>query len=202
MEDFPPNRKTDSKPEEKQVKQVTTGNVVRKKKSLRKQFSETFVAGDAKSATNYVIFDVLVPAAKDMITEAFSAGINNLFYGDRGRRRGSTPPQAGPTGYINYAGMRPQQTAPQRAMSRQSRARHNFDEIVLESRVEAETVLDSLYDILNKYDVITVSDLYELVGIPSHHTDQKWGWGNLQGAGVTRLREGYLLDLPDPLPLN
>lgn len=71
----------------------------------------------------------------------------------------------------------------------------------MESRPEAETVLDNLYDILNKYDVVSVSDLYELVGITPQHTDQKWGWTTLQGAGVSRMRDGYLLNLPEPQPL-
>lgn len=202
MEQFPPNRKT---AEDKKVEQVTKGKVVQKKKSLRKQFAEVFVGGDAKTATQYTIFEVMIPAARDMIYEAVSEGFRNLMFGSTGggRRRGASPPQAGPTGYQAYQKMyASNQSSPQRAISRTSRARHNFDEIVLESRKEAEIVLDNLYDILNKYDVVSVSDLYSLVGVQAQHTDQKWGWTTLQGAGVTRLRDGYLLDLPDPQPLG
>lgn len=204
MEEFPPNRKTAGTPQgQKDVKQVVTGNVVRKKKSLRKQFTEVFVGGDARTAVQYTIFEVMVPAARDMIYEAVSEGFRNLMFGaSGGRRRGVTPPQAGPAGYQSYQKMYTGNPGtPQRAISRQSRARHNFDEILLESRPEAETVLDNLYDILNKYDVVSVSDLYELVGITPQHTDQKWGWTTLQGAGVSRMRDGYLLNLPEPQPL-
>lgn len=203
--EFPPNSersKTNVK-EDKNITQIVSKGATRRKKSLRKQFSETFVAGDAKTAVRYVLFDVLLPAAKDMIVEAGSQGIEKLIFGDS-RRRGSTHPQTGPTGHISYnrysAGSRV--TGPQRAISRQARARHNFDEIILDQRTEAEEVIDRLFDLVSKYDSATVADLYELVGLASTHTDHKWGWTDLYGAGISRIRGGYLLDLPEPQPID
>jgi hypothetical protein len=199
--EFPPNSETSKKgvPDGKNINPVVTGSAVRRRKSLRKQFSETFVAGDFRSAVQYVLFDVLLPAAKDMVVEAGSQGIEKLIFGDT-RRRGSTPPQSGPTGHISYNryAMGSRLSGPQRAMSRQARARHNFDEIVLDQRSEAEEVIDRLFDLVSRYEAATVADLYELVGLASVHTDNKWGWTDLTGAGVSRVRGGYLLDLPDP----
>lgn len=204
--EFPPNSETSKKATvtDKNITPVVSdGKAVRRKKSLRKQFSETFVAGDAKTAVRYVIFEVLLPAAKDMVVEAGSQGIEKLIFGES-RRRGSTPPQAGPTGYISYNRMSSggRNSGPSRAISRQARARHNFDEIVLDGRVEAEEVIDRLFDLVSRYESATVADLYELVGLGSSHTDHKWGWTDLHGSGVTRVREGYLLDLPEPEPLG
>ena len=203
--EYPPNSDTSKEPpqEEKDLKQVTSGTVKRKKKSLRKQFTETFVGGDAKTALHYVVFDVLIPAAKDMIADAGSQGIEKLIFGDS-RRRGASPPQAGPTGFVSYNryAMGSRQTAPQRVMSRQARSRHDFDEIILDERGEAEEVIDRLFEVVSRYGSATVADLYELVGLPWSHTDNKWGWTNLQGAGVSRVRSGFLLDLPEPEPLN
>jgi hypothetical protein len=73
---------------------------------------------------------------------------------------------------------------------------------VLTSRAEAEDVIDRLFDLVGKYDTASVADLYELVGFDSAHTDYKWGWTDLRGAGVAKVREGYLLDLPDPTPIG
>jgi hypothetical protein len=87
-------------------------------------------------------------------------------------------------------------------MSQRGRAKHDFDEIVLDQRSEAEEVIDRLYDVVNKYEQATVADLYDLVGLSSNHTDHKWGWTDLRGSGVSRIRDGYLLDLPDPEPLD
>lgn len=201
---FPPNSEASKKTSDKNVEQVTSGEVIRKKKSLRSQLKDTFIAGDLKTSVRYVAFDILLPTLRDMIWEAGSGGIEKLIFGDS-RRRGATTPQAGPTGYVSYnrygmSGGRG--SAPQRAMSRTARARHDFDEIVLESRVEAEEVIDQLFDLVSRYESATVADLYELVGLPSTHTDHKWGWADLRGAGVTRVRDGYLLDVPGPIPLT
>jgi hypothetical protein len=94
------------------------------------------------------------------------------------------------------------QSGPHRAISRQARSRHNFDEIVLDQRAEAEEVIDRLFDVVNRYESATVADLYELVGLSSTHTDNNWGWTDLTGAGVSRIRGGYLLDLPEPEPFE
>lgn len=202
--EFPPNSEASKRIIDKDVQRVTSGETVRRKKSLRKQFSETFIAGDIKTAIRYVMFDVLLPAAKDMIVEAGSTGIEKWIFGDSRRHRGSTIPVSGPTGYVSYNrySMGSRMTAPQRVMSRQARARHDFDEIVLESRTEAEEVIDRLFDLVSRYESATVADLYELVGLASTHTDHKWGWSDIRGAGVSRVRDGYLLDLPDPHPLD
>lgn len=188
--------------EEKDIKRVTSDEPIRRRKPLRKRFSETFVAGDAKSAFNYVMFDVLIPAAKDMVAEAGAQGIEKLIFGDH-RKRGSSPPNAGPTGYVSYNRYSMgKQNGPQRALSRQARARHDFDEIILPSRPEAEKVIDSLFEVVSRYGVASIADLYELVGLSSTHVDNKWGWEDLRGAGITRVRGGFLLDLPEPESLG
>ena len=203
--EFPPNSEISKKRknQEKDITPVVSGNAVRRKKSLRKQFSETFVAGDARIAIRYVAFDVLLPAAKDMVVESFTQGIEKLIFGDS-RRRGSTQPLAGPTGYVSYNrySMGDRSSGPSRALSRQARSRHNFDEIILADRVEAEEVIDKLFELVSRYESASVADLYELVGLNSTHTDHKWGWADLHGAGVSRIRGGYLLDLPEPEPLD
>jgi len=203
--EFPPNSDASRRnvAEEKEINPVVKSGAVRRRKSLRRQFSETFVAGDFRSATQYVVLDVLLPAAKDMILEAVNAGMEKLILGES-RRRGMRTPQSGPTGYVTYNrySSPSRLTSPQRVLSRQARARHNFDEIVLEDRSEAEEVIDRLYDLVSRYESASVADLYELVGLASSHTDHKWGWSDLHGAGVSRIRGGYLLDLPEPEPLD
>lgn len=88
-------------------------------------------------------------------------------------------------------------------MSRRARANFDFDEIILPTRVEADQVLERMFDLLDKYEIVTVADLYDLVGVDSNYTDEKYGWEDLRGADVDRLsRGGYLLDLPRPEPLR
>lgn len=218
--EFPSNRHKDkqdkeplkaAKPEEKKqkVEKVIQSDVVRRKKPLGKRFTETFVGGDAKGVWAFVALDVLVPAAKDMFADAVSQGVERMIYGEaqsRGRRTGRRP--GGNEPYISYnrmSGSRrlgPPDDRSRDVMSRRARATHDFDEIILATRVEADEVLDRLYDLVGKYESATVADLYDLVGISGSYTDDKWGWVDLRGAGVVRVRNGYLLDLPKPEPLD
>jgi hypothetical protein len=88
-------------------------------------------------------------------------------------------------------------------LSRRSRARGAFDELIIPSRQEAEEVIERMFDILSRYGAVSVADLYELTGVQSSHTDMKWGWAELRGAKAVRLRQGgFLLDLPEPEPLD
>ena len=208
--DFPPNSqkaKGEAPETPKRVERVTTAEAVRRRPSLGKQFKSTFLAGDMKTSLHYVVFNVLLPAAKDAMVDAASSGIEKLIYGEaRGGRRRSGGPVAGSTGYISYNRMSdPRDDRPTitRAAQRAARARHDFDEIVLTSRSDAEEVLSQLFEVVSQYQEVTVADLYELTGRPTGHTDHKWGWTDLQGSTITRVRSGgYLLDLPDPEPLR
>ena len=197
MDEFPPNSKKAAAAEEKKIEQVTTTEAIRRKKPLGKRFTETFFGNDLKSVVNYVVSEVLVPAAKDMAVEAGSQGLERFIFGDTSPRRRNT--RNAPQGHIANNRMR----GPSRPTDRPTRGRRSgrveFDEIILQSRSEGQEVLSQMYDILSRYDSVTVSDLYELVGLRASHTDLKWGWTDLHGASVDRLRDGsFLLDLPTP----
>ena len=191
----------------KKIEKIITGEVVRRKKPVSRRFMETFFGGDSKDVMSYVIFEVLIPAAKSTIADAIQQAVERtLFGGSRpsSRRPGFRP--SGSTGYVNYnlysspIGRRDDQ--PSQTLSMRARATHNFDEIVLPSRDDAERVIDSLFEIISKYNQATLVDLYDLVGVQSSYTDRRWGWTDLRGAGATRINNGYLLDLPRPEQLE
>jgi hypothetical protein len=87
-------------------------------------------------------------------------------------------------------------------LSKQARATHDFNEVVIPDRGQAEQVLDTLVDVVSTYGVATVYDLYELLGITGDFPDQKWGWDDLRASRVDRVRDGYLLNLPRPKPVD
>lgn len=185
---------------DKKVERVTTAEPIRRKKGIGHKFKSVFLGGDPKATGHFIIQGVLIPAAKDMLIDAVREGIEKLVRGDSYRRR----PSGGTSGYVNYNRMGPPGSTRDepRVLSRSARARHDFDEIVLQSRAEAEEVIERMYDIVGKYDTATVSDLYDLVGIRGTHVDHKWGWTDMRGAGVVRVRDGYLLQLPDIVPME
>ena len=83
-----------------------------------------------------------------------------------------------------------------------NKSRHNFDDIILASRGEAEEVLSHLVDLVLDYGQATVADLHDIVGIPIEYTDNKYGWQSLSRAEVQRVRDGWLIVLPKPVQLD
>lgn len=209
MQDFPANSrraKATEAPREK-LKPVTSAETVRRKKGLGRQFKQTFFSGNARDAAEYMVTDVVVPAIRDMLYDAIQSGIDRLIYGDKatGRRRIRSPLTSQSVGHVNYGDIssRPKTVSAQRTLSQRSRARHDFDDLVIPSRQEAEEVLDQLFEILSRDGEVRVPHLYELTGVRSEHTDWKWGWHSLRGAKAVRLRNGgFLLDLPEPEALG
>lgn len=215
MENLPSNSRM-TKPaddvketETKKIERVTTGEALRRKRPLGKRLADTFVGGDAKSVWGYVLFDVLIPAAKDMAADAVSQGVERMLFGEArstSRRTGLRP--SGANGHVSYNRYHPgsagyaRRDDPRPQLSRRARAAHDFDEIVLPTRGEAESAIDQMFAVLAQYEQVTVAELYEMVGITPEFTDEKYGWTDIRGAGVTRVRNGYLLDLPRPISLD
>jgi hypothetical protein len=194
------------KPEAKKVEKVIRGEAIRRKKSPGKRFRELFFSGDAKSALGTIFTEVLVPRMKDTIQDVFEQGLANMLWGDdrsMRRRHGFRP---SPYGYFDYSrpsrSMRDPRHEESRGLSRRARLSHDFDEIILETRAEATEVIDQLFELISRFNVATVADLYDLVGIESNYIDRKWGWEDIRGAGVSHIKGGYLLDLPRPDPLE
>lgn len=212
---FPGNSKSVRQPKpdpetEKKIESVLTNMAAKKKKSLFKRFADVIIGGDSKSVVHYVMAEVVVPQLKDLLAEATSGGIEKMIYGDArrpGPRYGGRP--AGPTNYTKYTfrGTNPIGSATRDPRDRPPNPaalprQFDYDEILLQTRVEAETVLERMYDLVQNYESASIHDLKTLVGWSPSYTDQKWGWMDLQGSLIRRVRDGYMLEFPRPVALD
>jgi hypothetical protein len=201
--DFPSNSNK-VKTEPKKVEKVVTSGVVTQKKTIGKKFLELFAPDDVGGITNYIIYEVLIPSAKntmfdivrgtfDMIKQSAEAAIfgeNRPINTDRNRTHVS---------YNNYSST----TSPRREPSRSlNPKRYNFDDIVITDKAEAESVIHHLVDLTMDFGQATVSDLYDLVGKTDQFTDRRYGWTDLSRATTRRVRDGHLLVLPNPRMLD
>lgn len=199
--DFPSasNRSNRERKEREKLEPIVKdGGARAKRQSTGKRLKETFIHDDGKSVGEYILFDVLIPAAQNMIYDGVTEGLSRTLFG-------SSRPSSNrirPNNYTNYGSMGRTSYSPNRAMSQRSRREHDFDEIVIDSRDEAEEVLDRMRDLVDDYGVCTVADLYDLAGITAEFVDETWGWDDFRSATVRRTRAGYLLDLPRPKPVD
>lgn len=189
---------------------IVTGAVTLRKKSVPSRMLHTLFSGQTDSVGTYVVGEVLLPAAKNMLADtvgmladALRQGMEQAIFGDsRPSRSGARP------GYTNYSNITRSNLSPARQTygdkkaSERQRATHDFSDAIFDSRGEAEDVLDQLQTLIEQYKVATVADFYDFLGVSSAFVDNKWGWADLRGASVIMVHGGHLLRLPKPTPID
>lgn len=186
---------------------IVEGSVTVKKKGLASKFKETFFGGDAKGAVAYMVTGVMVPALKSMIVDSAQKGVEKMIYGDKAPLRGPGTVQR-PHFTYNAPVWRGGMQAPASSMlpgqpPHQIPVRPNSThQYLFSNREDADRVLETLGAACEQYDVVAVSDLYDLMGMPHNHIDTKWGWTTMAQSQIQQARDGYLLLLPPAVELN
>ena len=190
----------DPKPEKK-IEKVVTGEVVQRPKSIGHKFKNIFFGGDARAAARFVTSDVLLPALRNLIVDMTSKGIERVVYGESSYRRRPSDyrPRIQYNTPVYYRTPDPRDVRgpnlPDQGRPYRTRRREPND-IILGTREEADDVVEQLMDVLDKYQVVSLADLYATLGVEGSYIDNKWGWTYLNNLEVRQVREGYLLDLP------
>lgn len=181
---------------------IVKGTVTVKKQGLGRKFADAFFGEDIVDVKSYILKDVLVPTIKATISDVIGGGVEMLLFGRvSGRTRSSAyQGQSRPyTPYGSYSNQNNQTGRPRASTD----GRYAIQEIIFNSRGEAEEVLDAMIDALQRYDgMISVADFYDMVGVIGSFTDNAWGWTDLGSASVRRGRDGYILMLPRPVSLK
>lgn len=177
---------------EKKVEKVVSGSVKSKKKNGLQKITNVFVPEDVDDVKSYIFEDIVVPAVKDIILDAVRAflGVNGTSIG-----RSSTSSKVSYRKYYDDRDRRDSTPA-------RTRTGYDYDDIILETRGEAEDVLERMEELIDMYQLVSVADFYDLVGVSGNYTDNKYGWTNVRNASVVRVRDGYMIKLPKALPLN
>jgi len=175
------------------VKAIVTGRVTRKKQPLGKKFKESFFNTDGVQIGDYILNDVLLPGAKQIVYDIVMNGLGLSLFGQTMSH--TTKRHGGSSGLTNYRSAS-NKSPQQRTISNRAKATHSFDDILIDDKFEAEGVLEMMAVLIDEYDQCTVADLYSMVSITSTHADKKYGWTNISSAYVKRDIQGYILILP------
>ena len=186
---------------EKKPEKVVTGEVVTRKKSGVQKFAESLVYGGIDNVRDYIIAEIVVPKARDMvysiaesICDSVKDGISGLLYG-RNSARGNTNYHY--SSYYNDRN-RSAQDATYRYVDRD----YDFNNVVFKIRGDAERTLQELRSYISDYGLVSVMTLYECVGKSGVHTDNNYGWTDLARARVIPVRGGYIINLPKTVYLG
>ena len=202
MEEIKPNSHNYKKriSEEKKVQKVISGDAKIKKKNGAQKLADVFMAEDVANVKSHVVSDIVVPAVKKIIADIVKDGIDMVLYGVTGQRRSYSDGFRAP--YVDYNKVSVRRDDRRPVNSPVVSNMPSYDNIVLDNKGDAELVLSTMDDIIDSYGEVSVAALYELVGLKSRYTDNNYGWINLGNAKVTRVIDGYLLDLPRAVPLK
>ena len=184
---------------EKKVQKVVSGTVKTKKKNEMSKFKDVFISEDAGNVKNYIVMDVLIPAMKKAISDIVRDGIDMILYGESGRGK-----KRSDSYYVSYDKKYRDRDRDRSYDRDRDRVRRGYscDDIIIETRGEAEEVLTRMDELIETYGVASVADLYDLVGLRCEYTDNKYGWTNLRNAEPMRVRDGYMLKMPKALPID
>ncbi len=198
-DNFPSNSHKNNSDEKKErvVEKVTVNKVVETKPGFGRMFKEVFSPDNLKGILGFVGVSVIIPALKTMIYDAGTKGLERAMWGDEPVSHSTG---RGPINYNmistnkNYGRM----SSPTHAQPIRTDPTH----FIVQTRGEAEMVLDNLAALIETYGHATVADYYQLIGKTGSYTDNKWGWTSLRGAHVVRDRNhGYSLSLPKAEPV-
>lgn len=183
-------------PTERKIEKVVRGSTKLRKKSEIRKVADVFISEDAQNVKSYIVMDVLIPAVKKLISDIVVNGIDMIMYGSTGHsnRKSNTDKVS----YRNYYDDR-------RGSNRgsETRSRYEFDEIEFESRGEAEAVLQEMDNVMERYGMVRVADMYDMAGRQAPYTSNNFGWTSLRNAEVRRLRNGgYVINLPRAMALD
>lgn len=194
--------------EDKHIPKILKEPAMVKKKSTSKLIAEDLfpedfseVIGEAiRNGISDIISDVLTSGAEllaDSIANAIAPGSGRRSIRDRdyhgafAKRRSSVSIR--------------REKDYDRDDERYARRRHMFDydEFVFKTRADAVAVLTTMDDMLDKYGVVSVRDLYDICQRSTdNYMTNKYGWSNLSSARVVHVRNGYVIDLPKAMLID
>lgn len=198
MDEFKPNsnrsKEEQTRASDKRVTRGVAAGRTRKKSEIRK-ITDIFIPEDISTIKDSVIYDIVVPMIKRVISDTVDA----ILYPGGGPRRGNTTAsKVSYSGYYNRSDR-------DRREPRTDRVRSglDYDDIVFETRGDAEAVLSAMEDVIDQYRVVSVADLYDLAQVSTHnYSVNNYGWTDLRSAQAVRVRDGWVLKLPRALPIN
>ena len=194
-------------PERAHAKPVTRLVNEQKKPGLGRKFKKLFLADDVDDIGGYLRDDLIIPTLKDVALNFLEAALwgtrrSGGLSRDSGRRTRS--------GYTNYsqsssvARVSRGSTRNREEESRASAKKFDIlDNLLFRTKAEAEDILMRMEDYLDTYDSgVPIGYLYELLDISGDWTAEYYGWKDLRRARTTRVSNGYVLELPDPIELS
>ena len=190
----------ESKPK---VKQVAKGKV--RKQSLLKKFTRYIIEDSVESAKEKTFGEIIIPGVKTLIFDTLTDMLDIMLFGGNGAPMGryAASPRArkGQTSYDKYYNNKTTGNGGRGGGSYRD-VPYDPDDIILDTRAQANNALNELNNIIMKYGQASVANFYDIVGVTGEWTDYRYGWTAPRGAGIKPVRDGFMIILPPTVVLD
>lgn len=189
---------SDRAKEKKEIVSVAKARV--KRESTAKKVVGEIIREDARSVGETVLWDVIIPTVKNLISDTVTRGIESMLYGGDSRPRS----RSSHSDYSGYSRPKDRRDRPAERRSTRS-ARHaepERNEIIFDTRSDANDVIDRMSDLIDQYGQVSLADLNALIGASSNFIDDNWGWTDMGSFDVRQVRDGFMLTHDEPQSLK
>lgn len=187
------------------LEKVIQGSAGVKKQSGLRRVANSMFTDNVGSAKEHVIYDILIPSAKNFALETVKS-----FLGMNG---GNYRGYSGAAGSVNYN--RPSYSNYSNNYSGASYNNYNrptvnpnqgiqYENLVVNTKAEADEVLAALNDAICRYQFATVGNLYQLCGrVDYPYVYDNYGWMSVANAyAVANLDGTWSFKLPRAVPIQ
>lgn len=171
----------------------------KKKKGKLDRVFDIFISENLEGTRNPSILGVVIPEIKKIVLEVI-----DVFLHPDGKRSYTGRGTGTKISYRDYYNRG--NDYPREELGRKSAVTSvmDYDNVVFDSRGDAEVVLQSMDEVISHYGVISIADYYDLCEIDEvSYTANKYGWKDIRNAQVVRTGHNeYKIKLPRAMPLE
>lgn len=186
--------------DKKEIMTITPAKV--EQRSVAKDLAKYAMDEYIKPKTNDVLHD-LFSGVVDMFGDAIRGAIDKQFYGEdrnRNRVKGNKVQTFNQNVPYNVYSLSPSSTVPRTQRPNNSqRSGKSVKLIYLNTRDEANYVVNMLREEIKHYGNVKVGKLYETIKEPTSPEDWKFGWNDPNDIGYKEEHGVYLLTLAEPI---
>lgn len=196
------------------VEPVVVSEVIVVKKTLGQKFKDTFLDKDFFIGMAKGVYrNRVLPNAKNMLFDTGMEVLKQSVYRN-GDPRAIFDPKSLATRFsystpvqrsMPYPGTQQMLPPGPRSQAQQTVRRYGGmygDNYHIPTLPEAKLVLETMVDILEQHDFVTVQDFQELLRVEIDPLGPMWGWTDLRTVKVEQSRNGFYINLPPPQALD
>ena len=187
---------------------LVTKAPTKQKKNLLKRLTQGLLGpGGFEKIGSFVSDDIVKPALKKMFVDAVNSSAHMAVYGENAptpvTSRSVRASEQRITSRTNYRDAY-NHTPNTNAVAKPRSSYYLEDYIITDGRETAVEILSTMREAADMYDTVAVADYYDMIGVPSVHTDHNFGWtiDTIVLATILPSGSGYLIKFPPVQAIN